>query len=154
MSLVLKSEVLYHREHLTKPIGDLYHGRYLLVEVAAINCYDRDIRVRPTDTHPHLNLLVPEPDLGTVEPKVPCCFHKLHEKWKGKRGLLEEYNIQVFEARGRDPTNNRFQVSADASEPEEAKVRECNVCRDWRMCELRLRIMVWNREAEVDLEIL
>jgi hypothetical protein len=28
----------------------------------------------------------------------------------------------------------------------QAKVRKCNVCRDWRMCELPLHIAVGNRE--------
>ena len=64
----------------------------------------------------------------------------------GTRELLEEPNLQDFEARGRDPTNNRFQVCANASEHERAKVRKCDVCRDWRMCELHLHITVRNRE--------
>jgi hypothetical protein len=73
--------------------------------------------------------------------------------WNGKRELLEESNSQVFEARSCDPTNNRFQISANASEPEQAKVRKC-VCRDWRMCELPLHITVRNRELKGDLETL
>ena len=36
--------------------------------------------------------------------------------------LLEEPNLQLFEARGRYPTNDHFQVSANASEAEQAKV--------------------------------
>ncbi|KAI0282463.1 hypothetical protein BGY98DRAFT_931465 [Russula aff. rugulosa BPL654] len=54
----------------------------------------------------------------------------------------------VFEARSRDPTKNRFQVSANALEPEQAKVRKCNVCRDWRVYDLRLHITIGNREVK------
>jgi hypothetical protein len=55
-----------------------------------------------------MNFLVVEQDLGIVEPEVLCCVRKLREKWYGKRELLEESNTQVFEARGRDPTKDRF----------------------------------------------
>ena len=65
-----------------------------------------------------MSVLVLEQDLGIVEPEVLCRVRKLHETWNGKRELLEESNSQVFEARGRDSTKNRFQVSANASEPE------------------------------------
>jgi hypothetical protein len=114
--------------------------------VPAINCYNKGIRVGLTKGYRHINLLVLEHDLGIVEPEVLGCVHKLWETWNGKRELLEELNSQVFEARGRDPTNNRFQVSANALEPEQAKIRKCNVCRDWGMCELSLRITVGKRE--------
>jgi hypothetical protein len=88
--------------------------------VSAINRYSKGIRVGLTEKHQHINFL--EHDHGIVEPEVLCYVHKLREKWNGKRELLEESNLQVSEARGRDPTNNRFQVSANASEPEQAKV--------------------------------
>ena len=78
-----------------------------------------------------MNLLVLEPDHGIIESEVLRCAHKLRETWNGKRELLEESNHQAFQARGRDPTNNRFQVSANASEPEQVKTRKCNECRDW-----------------------
>jgi hypothetical protein len=71
-----------------------------------------------------------------------------------KRELLEESNLQDFEARGCDLTNNRFQVSANASKPEQTEVRKGNVCRDWGMCKLPLRITVENREFKGDLETL
>ena len=93
-----------------------------------------------------MSFLVLEPDLSIVEPKVLYRVHKLWEIWNRKRELLEESNFQAFEMRGRDPTNNHFQVNANASESEQAKVRKCNVCRDWRKCELRLHVMVGNRE--------
>jgi hypothetical protein len=148
------NEVLHRREHWAKCIGNLYHGRYLPVEVPAINRYNRDIRVGLTEKHQHINLLVLEYGHGIVEPEVLCCVHKLRETWNGKHELLEQSNLQPFEARGRDPTYNRFQVSADASEPEEAKVRMCDVCCDWRMCELPLHITIGNGERKEDRETL
>ena len=93
-----------------------------------------------------MNLLVFEHDLGIVEAEALCCVHKLRETWNGKRELQEELNLQVFEARGRDPTDNCFQVSANALKRERAKVRKCNMCRDWRMCELPLHITIGERE--------
>jgi len=120
--------------------------RYLPVEVPAMNCYNKGIRVGLTEKHHHINLLVLEHDLGIVEPEILGCVHRLWETWNGERELLEESNSQVFEARGRNPTNNSFQVSANASEPEQAKVRKCNVCRDWGMRELPLHVTVENRE--------
>src|SRR6266849_1661971 len=151
MYLVFKSEVLHRREHLGKRIENLCHGRYLPVEVPAINPYTKGKRARP---YQNCNSLGLEHNLDIVEPEVLCCVHKLWETWNGERELLEESNMQVFEARGRDPTNNRFQISANASEPEEAKVRKCNVCRDWGTCELPLHITVGNRECKDDLETL
>src|SRR6266849_9155176 len=144
MWLVIESEVLYQREYLAKRIGNLCDGRYLPVEVAALYAYTEGIRFGLTAKHQHINKLALEHDLGFVEPEVLYCVHKLRETWKGKRELLEELNLQNFEARGRDPTNNRFQVSTNASEEEQAKARKCNVCRDWRMCELPLHITVGN----------
>ena len=69
-------------------------------------------------------------DHGVIEPEVLCGIHKLRETWNGKRELAEVSNLWRFEARGRHSTNNRFQLSANASEPEHPK---CDMCRDWRM---------------------
>jgi hypothetical protein len=117
MYLVFKSQVPHRRECLAKRIGNLFHGRYLPVEVPAINPYKRGLHLGPTGNHPHINFLVPEHDPDSFEHEVLCC-HKLGETWNGKRELLVESNLQAFEARGRDSTKNRFQVSANASEPE------------------------------------
>src|SRR5580658_2041814 len=113
---MLKIEVLHHREHLAKPIENLCHGRYLPVEVPAINRYNKGIRPGLTERHPHNNFLVLKHDHRIVEPEVLRCVHKLLETWNVKRELLEKLNYQHFEARGRDPTNNCFQVSANALE--------------------------------------
>src|ERR1700679_1525571 len=115
MDLVSNSEVLHRREYLAKRIGNLCHGRYLPVKVPAVNLSGDGTRVSLTEKHPYM--LVRELDLGIVEPEALCCAHKLRETWNGKRELLEELNLQLFEARGSNPTNNRFQVSANASEP-------------------------------------
>src|SRR6267154_774737 len=155
MDLVLKSEVLHCSENLAKRIANLCRGRYLPVKVPAINRYTKGTRgVGLMGKHPHYNFLVVEPDHGIVEPEVLRCVDKLRETWNGKRELLEEYNLQSFDTRGRDPTNQRFQVSANASEPEEAEVRKCNVCRDWRVCEWPLQITVRNRECKLEIESL
>src|SRR6267154_709520 len=146
MYLVYKSEVLHRREHLAKRIGNLCHGRYLPVEVPAINPYSKSKRDRLTEKHLHIDELVVKHDHGFVKREVLCCVHKLRETWNGKYELLEESNPQVFEARSRDPTHNRFQVSANAPEPEQAKVRKGNVCRDCRMSERPPHITVGNRE--------
>src|SRR6266852_2281546 len=133
MYLVQKIEALHRGEHLAKRVANLCRGRYLPVEMRAINRYRKGICVGLTESHPHINFLVLEHDIDFVEPQVLRCVHKLWEAWNGKRELLEELNMQFIEARGRDPGNNRFQVSANALEPEVTKVRKCNVCRDWRM---------------------
>src|SRR6266852_6816097 len=117
MYLVEKNEALHRGEHLAKRVANLCRGGYLPVEVPAINPYKKGIRVGFTGSHPHINFLVLEHDIGSVEPEVLRCVHKLWEMWNGKRELLEEPNLQFFEARGRDPRNNRFQVSTNASEP-------------------------------------
>jgi hypothetical protein len=51
MELVFKSEVLHRREDMPKLIGNLCHGRYLPVEVPAINLYSKGIRVGLTEEH-------------------------------------------------------------------------------------------------------
>jgi len=106
MDLVYKREVLHRREHLDKRIGNLCHGRYLPVEVPTIDRYTKRIRVGLSEKHLHVNVLVFEYDHDIVEPEVLCCVDKLREAWNGKRELLEELDSQVFEARGRDPTNH------------------------------------------------
>src|SRR6267154_2714722 len=155
MDIVFKSEVLHCSENLANRIANLCSGRYLPVEVPGINAYSKgECGVTFGEKHPHYNFLVVEPDHGIVEPEVLCCVDKLRQTWNGKPELLEEYNLQKFETRGRDPTNQRFQVSANASEPEQAEVRKCNVCRDWRMCEWPLHITVRYRECKLEIESL
>ena len=153
MHFMFKSELLHWREHLAKRIANLCYGRYLRVELPAINRYEKGVHIGFTEKYPHFNFLSLEPDLVIVEPEVLCCVHKLRETRNGKCELLEESNAQDFEARGRNPANNRFQVSANASEPEQAKLRKCDVCRDWCMYELPLH-MVGKRECKGDREIL
>src|SRR6267154_4470874 len=157
MHLVSKSEALHRKEHFAKRIANLCHARRYLrlpVEVPRINRYTKGILVGLTGKHLHIKFCVLEPDRGIVEPEVLCCVDKLRETWNGKRELLEKQNLQPFETRGRDPTNKCLRVSANASEPEEAKVSKCNVCRDWRMCGLPLHITVRNGEGlrKPDLE--
>ena len=72
----------------------------------------------------------------------------MYHETKNRECELLESNLQLFEARARDPTNNHFRVGANSSEPEQAEVRKCNVDRDWRMFELPLHITVGNRECE------
>ena len=96
--------------------------------------------------HQQKNFRVLEQDQGIIKFEALRCVHKLREMWNGKCELLEVVNLQPFEVRGRDPTNNHFQVSANALEAEETKVRKYNVRHDWGMCEMPLQIMFGNRE--------
>src|SRR6266403_1590649 len=152
MHLVSKSKILHRREYSAKRIQYLCHGRYLPVEVPPIDTYAKDIRLGPKEIQYYFNSLVNEIEPGNVESQVLCCVHKLHEMWNRKRELLEEVELQLFETRGGDPTNNRFQISANALELKQAKVRKCNGCRDWRMRELPLHIAIGNRECKSDCE--
>jgi hypothetical protein len=111
MYLVHESEMLHRREHLAKRIENLSHGRYLPVKVPTVDTYVKGMHVsilvlgllRGIDLH--INMLVKELELAVAEPEVLCRVHKLHEVRDGKGGLLEEEDLELLEARGRDPTN-------------------------------------------------
>jgi hypothetical protein len=83
---------------------------------------------------------------GTVEPEILCCIHKLQKTWDGKHELVEEENPEFLEARGGDPRNECFQVSANTIKPETVKVRKCDGRDGRRMHELPLYLAVGNRE--------
>ncbi len=74
---------------MAKRFENLSHGRYLPVEVPAvdrafISGLSRGIGL-------HMNSLAVEIKPGTVEPEVLYYYvHKLQEMWNGKRELLEE----------------------------------------------------------------
>jgi len=89
---------------------------------------------------------------GTVEPEVLRCVQKLQETWNGKCELLEKIKLEVFEARGSDPTGNYLQVSADTFECEPAKVRKCDMRHVWHMYRLPLHIMVGEGKKKEDRE--
>src|SRR6266403_195364 len=153
MHLPLKSETLHWGEYLAKRIQDLCHGRYLPVEVPPTDTYAKHIRLGLVKIHRDINFLASETDHGTVGTRVLCCVHKLHETWNRKCELLEEVKLQPFETRDdNDPTNNRFQISANAFKPKVAKVRKCNGCRDRRMRKLPLHITIGNREFKENRE--
>src|SRR6266566_507351 len=103
MFLIFKGEMLHRRKYMAKRTKNLCYERYLQVEVLADDTYPKG-----TDPfagiHLHLNLSVRELEIGTAEPEVPCCVHELHEIWDGKRGLLEEENLELLKAGGGDPT--------------------------------------------------
>jgi hypothetical protein len=153
MYVVFKSEILHRREHSAERIGNLCHGRYLPVEVLAVDTYRKGILLGlPTGIDLQINLPRGELESGTVEPEVLCCVHQLHDTWDRKPVLVEEANVELFEARGGDPTDKCFQVGANTSEHDVVKVRKCDGCRDWRMCELPLCVKVGNGESKEDRE--
>src|SRR6266436_5290036 len=108
MYSVSKSEMFHRREYLAERIENLGHGRYLPVEVPAVDIYGKGKHLGLTGMDVHINPFVVEFEPGTVESGDLCPFHKLQERWKGKRELLEEVKLDLLEARGGNPTNNRF----------------------------------------------
>jgi hypothetical protein len=60
--------------------------------------------------------------------------------------LVEEFDVKLLQARGDDPMNKSFQVSADSTEPKMVKVRKYDGCDHRRMRELPLYIAVGNGE--------
>src|ERR1700674_877731 len=115
MYLVYESEMLHRGKYLAKRIENLSHGRYLPVKVPTVDTYVKCIHLGlvlglglPTGIYLHINILVKELELAVAEPEVLCCIHKLHEVRDGKCELLEEKDLELLEARGRDPANNCF----------------------------------------------
>jgi hypothetical protein len=139
MYRVFESEILHRGEDLAERIGNLCHRRYLPVEVPALDVYDEGIHdglFLGIDVY--IDSLVIEPEFATVEPEVLCCVDKPQETWDGKPELVKELDLELLEARGGDPMNKCFQVSANTAEPEMVKVGECDGCYDRRICELPL----------------
>src|SRR6266436_1089902 len=130
MYLVSNIEIVHYREHLAERIRNLHRRRYLPVEVPAVDFNGKGVRIGLAKMRLHTDSLINEIEHGTVEPEVLCCVHKLNETRNGKRELFEELNVQLSEAGGGDPTNNRLQVSANTSEPNPMKVRKYGVCSD------------------------
>ena len=135
MCLVFKSEMFHRRKHSAERIGNLCHGRYLAVEVLAVDTYRKGILLGlPTGIDLQIYLPREKLEFGTLETKVLCCVHQLHKTWEREPVLVEEANMELLEARGGDLANKCFQVGANTPEPDVAKVRKCDGCRDWRMC--------------------
>ena len=133
---------------MAKRIENLCHRRYLPIEVPAEDIYEEGrFHLLPRGIDLHMNLLVIEPEFCGVEPEVLCCVHKLHETWDRKRELGKEDSSEPLEARCGDPMNKCFQVGANTTEPEKAKVGECY---DRRTRELSLYLTVGDREEKGD----
>ena len=115
---MFESEVFHCREHLPKGVQNLGCTRDLRVVIPAVDSNGKGIRMGLTSICLHTSLLVREPDLSAVEPEALCRFYKLDETWEGIGELSEDQYLQPFKERGYDSTNNRFQVSAKALEPE------------------------------------
>jgi len=102
-----------------------------------------------TGIHLHVNAThIIKLDHGPAELEGLCCVQKIQKAWEGKGELIEEVYFEPLEARNGDITNNRFQVSANTSEPELAKVRQHDMCRGGWTRELPHHIMVGNREGK------
>jgi hypothetical protein len=149
MFLVSKSEILHRRERLVERIENLCDGRYLPVEVLAVDIYDEGLfhLGLPREIDLHMNSIVIEQEYCAVEPEILCCVHKLCETWDRKCELVEEVNEKILKARSGDPMNKCFQVCANTTEPEKAKVGECY---DRRRHELSLYLTVGDREEKGD----
>src|SRR5258708_7784296 len=153
MHLVFKSKMLHRGEYLVQLIENLCRGGYLPVEVPAVDSHGQGIRLgRLTGIHSYVNVVVREHEIGTAEPEVLCCVHKLQETRNGKRELVEEGNFELLEERGSDPRNNRFHVGAGTSEHKHTKVRKRGMGHDWCTLELRLHITVGDRVQKKDHE--
>jgi hypothetical protein len=92
-----------------------------------------------------INFVGREHNLGSVEPTIFYCIDKMQETWNRKCEFVEELKLEPLEARGGDPTNNLFQVSAITYKHKQAKVRKCDGCHDWCMREFPPHIMSGNR---------
>lgn len=100
-------------------------GRYLPVEMRAVGIYGKGMRLGLlTGINLYINLHSEEFELGTIEPEVLYCVHKLQETRDGKCELLVEDTLEPLQARSSDPTNNHFQVSGNTSEQKPSKVRK------------------------------
>jgi hypothetical protein len=155
MYFVYEGKMLHRRESLAKRIENLRHGRYLPVKVPTVDTYVKGICLvlvlgLLTGIDLHINMIVKELEPAVAEPEVLCRVHELHEVRDGKGELLEEEDLELLEARGRDPTNNCFHVSTDASEPKVAEVRKCYMFQEGHTRQLPLHIKIWNREVKED----
>ena len=77
-----------------------------------------------------------------VEPEVLCCIQKLLEIRQRRHELVEEFNLELLEARSGGPTNKCFQESANTVEPEMVKVGEYDGCYDRNVRRLPLYLTV------------
>ena len=71
----------------------------------------------------------------------------MQKVWDGKRELVEELNLKLLEARCRNPMKKCFQVSCNTVEPEMAKIRKSDGCRDRQ---LPSHVTAADREYKVD----
>ena len=112
MFTVFESEMLHRRKHWAEWITNLCRGRYLPVEVTALEGEQRSIYLGLLmRIHTHINYLVMEPEFGNLEPEVPRCAHKVQKARGRKRELVEKLNLKPLEARCRNPIKKCFQVS-------------------------------------------
>jgi hypothetical protein len=150
---VFKSEVLHCREHWADYIEYLCHGRYLPVEVTAVN---NDTKIIHGGLfmriHLNANVLVRELEFGSLESEVICCAHKVQKVWDGKRELVEDLNLELLEARCRNSIKKFFQVSCNTFEPETAKIRKSDGCRDRRVRKSPSHLTTAVREMKADHE--
>jgi hypothetical protein len=156
--------MFYSSERLTGRIENLGHGRYLPVELPGNYAHRKGIVIRLaslsglghlTKIRTHRNVIPREVDFDTVKPEVLCCVQKRQKTWNGERGWLKEQSAEPPEARGGDPMNNHFQVSAKTTPKfKQAKVRNCDVCCGWHVDGLHVHITLENKVIKVNLEFL
>jgi hypothetical protein len=153
MCFVSKVETLHRREYLAKRIAYLCRRRYLPVEVPGADTNGKNICIGPLiGVHLHIDSLARELELDALKPEVLCSVHRVQETGDGKCDLVEEENINLLEARGGDPKNKSFQISALTSELKPAKVRKCDGCHNRHTTDLPLHITIGNMERQDDRE--
>lgn len=104
--------------------------------------------------HIHKNIIVCEPEPGTAELEVLCCTHELQEAWDGEVGLIKKDDLKLLEQRGGHSGKKCFQVGANTSEPQPAKVRKGDVGDERPMQQLCLHITLGKSGAKADSESL
>src|SRR5712691_4224791 len=132
-------------------------GRHLFVE-GRVGYPQVDLegvyRVPLAGTHIHKNISICEPEPGTVEPEVLFWDHGLQEAWNGNVGLIEEHELELLEQRGGHSRENCFQVGANPSEPQPAKVRKFEVGDERPTKQLRIHIALGKNGGKADPESL
>ena len=101
-------------------------------------------------THDDPKHVWPKRECRTAEPEIICGTHERQEMWEGKAELKEEKNLKPLEKRGGHSGKKGFQICANSLEPKRMKVRECDMCDDWPMQQLRLHITAWKRGVKAN----
>ena len=102
--LVFKSEMFYRREHLGELMENLCHGRYLPVEVPAVDGYGKSVHLGISiAVHLHINLPSRKLEFGTPEPQVLCCVINNRRRGTENVSWLKKSIASFLRAQGSIP---------------------------------------------------